>query len=345
MTNPTPEYCFKVTLNDPQHSFEKLNTAQQQGPITDAISSSAFLKAMEVSDLEVDTAIQTVSSGGVMKKTTTDTPATTAAKTMTAGKRKLSFKVNEKDEIDEEVFKYPFPSDANHVDVWWMDDELDQLLTEAMLLADHYTRKRKDWQNKIKKIMKLVAAGTSNKKKEEGASVEAVKGSDLDFVCDSEARGLELYIHPIFQKNRVKAIKGVVKVQEDYNVAEKKKGKVDQELRIKVLRAQSVKLTQLSRCMARTMADGDRRAVMKQDDDDDESSGTDAPVPTEIKLRISATSEAAPAGLVKELLDTAEQEAAECDSPEATKTTRRPRKKSIMRGFSPNRSQLRNCTN
>ena len=212
-----------------------------------------------------------------------------------------------------------------------------------MLVADHYTRKRKDWQNKIKKIMKCVAS-CSKAAKDDG-EVEKVKGSDLDFVVDSEARGLELYIHPIFQKNREKAVKGVVKVQEEYNACEKKKGKADPELRLKVLRAQSLKLTQLARSMAKTMADGDARVAKKEDDDDDVKLA-DPATPTDVKKIAVVESMPAYCPGSEELVKSEELLAKGDDlvlSEESVQRLQRPRAKSIMRSFSPKRPQVRSC--
>lgn len=329
MTNPIPDFQFQVKFNcvaspviNNHRLVDKSDTAED--PMQDALVSPTTVGTMGT-DLKVSSTDVVKSTVGIIKKS-----ADTQQK---ASKRKLSFKVNEKDEIEEEVHTYSFPSNVDDNDVWWMDDELDKLLTEAMMVADYYTRKRKDWQNKIKKVMKCVAAST--KKKEGEQETEKVKGSDLDFVVDSDARGLELYIHPIFQKNREKAVRGVVKVQEEYNASEKKKGKVDQELRLKVLRAQSLKLTQLARSMAITMADGDTRAAAKE-----EETPSNALIPTEVKLGPMGGGDDEHSVNSADLLS-ASEELTLADQP--VQRMPRPRAKSIMRSFSPKRTPVGGC--
>jgi ribosomal protein S15P/S13E len=247
MTNPTPDYSAKfrfdsTSIGEAQHTIVRLSATGN-----DSCPANAFLS------LEAAEAV-----GDSMNKPLKAAPSSIVKKSAAGGvdkRRKVSFLVDDKDRLVEDLHEYPFPSVPDE-DIWWTEDELDQLLTEAMLVAEHFTTKRKDWQNKVKLVLKGCACG----KDKNGQQVK-LKASDLDFVVDCEARGLELYIHPIFQKNREKAIKGVVKIQAEYNASEEKKGKKDPELRLKVLKAQSLKLTQTARTMAKTLADADKRAA------------------------------------------------------------------------------------
>jgi ribosomal protein S15P/S13E len=242
MTNPTPDYSAKFrfeSIGEAQHNSLRLAVTGNDGCLVDAF-------------LSPETVV--VAS---MNHPSKAAPSSIVKRSATAAgdKRRISFLVDDKNTVKEELHEYPYSSVPDE-DVWWTDDELDQLLTEAMLVAEHFTTKRKDWQNKAKLVLKACGGG----KAKDGSPVK-LKTSDVDFVVDSEARGLELYIHPIFQKNREKAIKGVVKVQAEYNASEEKKGKKDPELRLKVLKAQSLKLTQTARAMAKTLADADKRAA------------------------------------------------------------------------------------
>ncbi|CAB9506716.1 expressed unknown protein [Seminavis robusta] len=253
MTNPTPDFSAQIkfgSIGDTAQSFGKLTVVPTA---SETVLSDALLSP------EMDPKASSNNDDNTKK--------------VVHKKPKISFLVDAKDEIVEQVHEYYFPANCEE-ECWWTDDELDQLLTEAMLVAEHFTTKRKDWQNKIKTVLKGCAGGKSK----DGKPVK-IKASDLDFVVDSEARGLELYIHPIFQKNRVKAVKGVVKVQAEYNACEKKKGKKDPELRLKVLRAQSLKLTQTARTMAKTMADGDRRVAQDGEDRNEANNGLLAGIP------------------------------------------------------------------
>ena len=205
-----------------------------------------------------------------------------AASATAAKQRRIGFVLDEKKKIIEEVFEYEAaPREAQQ----YTDEELDVMLTNAMLVARDFTRNRKDWQNKIKFLMKGCSARDLKTEKP-----TPLKGEDLDFVVDSDSRGLELFIHPMFQKSRVKAMQSVVKVQNDYNASEKMKGTKDPELRVKVLRAQSMKYTQAARLLAKTLATGDTRAAKKGDEitqnqeeevktpQEEESAGNDTPV-------------------------------------------------------------------
>ena len=271
MTNPNPDnyssnfkfdsagelhqsIAGKLDLISVNRSPQDSLIQEEEDPVcSSASSSSSKLLRMDQHKLATDN----TNGVGACKAQTTTTKAKETAK------RKISFRVDDKNKIVEQVHEYPFQPEVPDEEVWWTDEELDKLLTEAMMVADHFTRTRKDWQNKIKLLLK----GCSSKR---DVNVEPIplKASDLDFVVDSEARGLELYIHPIFQKNREKAIKGVVKVQEEYNACEQKKGTMDPELRLKVLKAQSLKLTQTARLMAKTLADGDARAAARAEEED-----------------------------------------------------------------------------
>jgi len=168
----------------------------------------------------------------------------------------IGFVLNDKRGILEDVFEYPAcPREEQQ----YTDEELDEILTEAMLVAEEYTEHQKIWQNKIKMLFK----GCRTRDINTNEKPAPLKGEDLDFVVDCEARGLELYIHPMFRKSRVKAVKSVIKIQQDYNASEEKKGKKDPELRLKVLRNQSLKYTQPARLMAKTLACGDARAAKR----------------------------------------------------------------------------------
>lgn len=336
MTNPTADYGFKVSLDSSLvQSIEKINITTTQTSVASALKETLLSSekanpkklGMDLKVIATDTPVKPQDSPVKPQTSVSKTAGIIKKGPSTGSKRKLTFKVDEKNKICEDIYNYPFPADADHNEVWWMDDELDQLLTSAMMVADHYTRKRKDWQNKIKGLMKTVLG--CSKKSESGTPPPRLKASDLDFVVDSDARGLELYIHPIFQKNREKAVKGVVKVQEDYNAAEKKKGKPDPELRVKVLRAQSLKLTNLARLMAKTMADGDRRAATKAQEEgfDDEEEA----IPEKLDIRL-----ARPVAITeKDRVKTSELEIGSLhgtSSPETNKVARRPRARSPMRG-------------
>jgi ribosomal protein S15P/S13E len=250
MTNPTPDYSAKLridSIGEAQRSFVRLAVTGNDGCLADAFPSPETVVAESMNPGFK------AAPGSIVKKS-----AAAAGDKRT----RVSFLVDDKNRLVKEHHEYPFPS-VPDVEVWWTDDELDQLLTEAMLVAEHFTTKRKDWQNKIKLVLKGCAGG-----KDKYGQPIRLKASDVDFVVDSEARGLELYIHPIFQKNREKAVKGVVKVQAEYSASEEKKGKKDHELRLKVLKAQSMKLTQTARAMAKTLADADKRAASGADEYD-----------------------------------------------------------------------------
>lgn len=169
---------------------------------------------------------------------------------------RVSFQVDDNEKIVAVVHEYPFEIMADE-EVWWTDDELDQLLTEAMLVADQFTRTRQDWQDRIVAMLKHCKQTDGQKK--------PLKASDLEFVVDSDARGLELYIHPVFQKSREKNIKSVVTLQKQIAVREAEKGP-DPEFRLNAIKNKSMKLTQAARLMAKTLAAGDARVAAKQDD-------------------------------------------------------------------------------
>ena len=180
--------------------------------------------------------------------------------TLVESQIKVSFQLDDQNKIVEVVHEYLFEPEMVDEEVWWTDDELDKLLTKAMLVADHFTRRRKDWQESILAILKQCKQ-TDNK--------TPVRASELDFVVDSEARGLELYIHPEFQKNREKAIKSVVAIQKQIAAREAEKGP-DPEFRINALKNKSMKLTLPARLMAKTLAVGDARAAAKEEKDEEE---------------------------------------------------------------------------
>lgn len=170
---------------------------------------------------------------------------------------KVAFHVDNDDKIVEVFHEYPYEPEMVEDEIWWSDEELDKLLTEAMLIADHFTRERPDWQEKIVSMLKQCRQTDKDK------SLNAVKASDLEFVVDSEARGLELYIHPVFQRNREKVIKSVVALQKQVAAREAEKGP-DPEFRLNALKNKSMKLTLPARLLAKTLAAGDARVASKQ---------------------------------------------------------------------------------
>ena len=209
-------------------------------------------------DLKINTALDGAPAAPVSTK---DVPGCSAMKETkntadtSSAKKNIRFLLDDKKNIVEDIFEYEaMPRDEQQ----YSDEDLDEMLTNAMLVARHFTRHRKDWQNKIKFLLKGCSARDLKTEKP-----TPLKGEDLDFVVDCEARGLELYIHPMFQKSREKAIRSVIKVQKDYNASEEIKGKKDPEMRVKVLRGQSMKYTQPARLLAKTLANGDTRAAAK----------------------------------------------------------------------------------
>jgi len=283
MTNPNPEYSrakvthfnsmpktrsryarmLDVKMNEPNGELEECPETAIPSPFPTLCSEKTTPEPLDNDNKETK---MSLSSGA-------DDCCCSSSGSNNKKSRKTSFLLNEQGKIVEEIFKYFYNAGDDHndnddnsydnniaddKDIWWTDDELDQLLTEAMLVADHFTRERKDWQDKMKILLK----GCKQKvKTSDNNSVDPIPllAADLDFVVDSEARGLELYIHPVFQRNRVKAIQGVLKLQTEYNAMEAKKGTQNQELRIKVLRNQSLKLTQAAKLLAKTLAEGDAR--------------------------------------------------------------------------------------
>jgi hypothetical protein len=247
MTNPTPDHSIQLKFDSlgPVHqSIGRLNLTTSS--VKDSLIAPSQGPGME-GKIQADASIEKkLDDNGPQKRSADETRRTP----------KVSFKMNEKGEIAESVHDYIPEEDMVDEEVWWTDDELDKLLTEAMLVAEHFTNKRKDWQNKIIFMLKSC-------KKCDKENPTPLKASDLEFVVDSDARGLELYIHPIFQKNRVKAIKSVVSIQKELDNREKQKGKKDLELRLKVLKNQSMKATMPAKLLAKTMADGDARIIQE----------------------------------------------------------------------------------
>lgn len=289
MTNPNPQFSVQCS------NFDSASTSINRGshgsnitlvqdskfensllsPETEVVVSSSSSSNPAAMDAKVSpdgSSAKIISVTSAIKKASGDDAGTTSS---SAVQRKVGFVLNDKKRILEEVFDYPA---CPRYEQQYTDEELDEMLTDAMLVARDFSRNRKDWQNKIKFLLK----GCSNRdiKTEKPTPL---KGEDLDFVVDCEARGLELYIHPIFQKSREKAIRSVVKVQKDYNASEEAKGTTNPELRVKVLRGQSMKYTQAARLLAKTLASGDTRAASKNIDeeettqtDEEEESGTAA---------------------------------------------------------------------
>jgi hypothetical protein len=131
--------------------------------------------------------------------------------------------------------------------MWWNHDECQAICDDARSVSEFYSTKRSDYTQSFLSVHSFLCRCEDN---------QAVD-QELSLISHTSARGLEVYIFPILNRFRNKAVQDILRAQANLP------HHLDIDKKHRMLSAKSKLLSRPARKLAKVLGDGDALVAMK----------------------------------------------------------------------------------
>jgi hypothetical protein len=131
--------------------------------------------------------------------------------------------------------------------LWWNNDECQAICDNARSVSEFYSTKRSDYTHRFLSVHSFLCR----------CEDDQVVDKELSLISQTSARGLEVYIFPILNRFRNKAVQDILRAQA--NVPPH----LDMDKKQRMLSAKSKLLSRPARKLAKVLGDGDAIVAMK----------------------------------------------------------------------------------